>query len=243
MDKAHYIIFHPEKSRQKIKVLAKSLINNQLIENWTGNIFVDCIGVGNEDPFIFNNPWIYSFCHASQLKRNFNRNNNYLQKGSILLFANCQQAEKGILEFDTVFIVDECQKWKNNPLDLPNKYKAILNNRNSELWNRHFKFPFDGVHKTVSFTYEAALWSNENNLFSFLPLDKNGNRVNFPIDKLSLDISCEINRKIKGKYPVLLDDKQMEIVFNCVKELSTTFVIKDIKPIEDISKQGSKCKC
>jgi hypothetical protein len=56
MDKAHYIVFHPDHQRQQAKVQAIAMVNQRVLTNWTGNIFVDKIGVGNEDPFVFNDP-------------------------------------------------------------------------------------------------------------------------------------------------------------------------------------------
>ena len=80
MNKAHYIIFHPEYNRLEAVVQATVLVKNQIIKNWTGNVWVDCFrnGEGNEDPFVFNDPWLYSYCHASQLRR-YSQKQSYLQ--------------------------------------------------------------------------------------------------------------------------------------------------------------------
>lgn len=239
MNNAHYIIFHPE--RQEVKVNATSLINNQHKINWSGKIFVDPLNAGNEDPFVFNHPWLYSFCHASQLRRNKNRKGSFLQKDSILLFADCQQAEKEILQFDTVFIIDECQQWDKNPLNLPEKYKYLKNDFNSLLWKRHFKFPFDGIHKTVSFTYEASLWEPESNLFSFLPLDQEHNRVCIPFKKLPNEISLKLKKRIKGKYPVLFDDEEIKYIHKLIYELSVIKVVQNIVIKDSILSKSKSC--
>jgi hypothetical protein len=93
---AHYIVFHPENKRQQIFVHAVALEKNGINQNWRGNIWVDCIGIGNEDPYIFNDTWLYSYCHASQLRKNRHWP-SYLQTGSKILFVSGQHADKGYL--------------------------------------------------------------------------------------------------------------------------------------------------
>lgn len=91
MNKAHYIIFHPDRARQIANVQATVMVKKKILANWNGDIFVDQIGKGNEDPYVFNNPWLYSYCHASQLRRN-RREDSYLQIGSTIIFASGQEA-------------------------------------------------------------------------------------------------------------------------------------------------------
>ena len=78
MNKANYIIFHPDFERDNIFVSATSIEENKIIENWVGKIYVDKINNGNEDPFVFNNPWLFSYCHASQLRQK--NTNDYFTK-------------------------------------------------------------------------------------------------------------------------------------------------------------------
>lgn len=227
MNKAHYIIFHPEKKRQKINVQATALVNKQILTNWVGDIYVDKIGEGNEDPFVFNDPWLYSFCHATELRRN-DRIDNYLQVGSKIFFASGQQANKGILTIDTVFVIGDIQKWKPKPdLQLPVKYQGHKNSE-SELWIRHFCFPFKGIHDKVSHTYEAELWQKGKMDYSFLPLSKIGERVSIPLDEFSQQLKDKILGKVKGKRPVLLTDTEIQTIATQIDSATETKVLKNI---------------
>lgn len=93
--KANYIIFHPDYARDQVKVTGEAIVGNRLQRKWKGDIWVDAIGNGNEDPFVFNSGWIYSYCHASQLRRRVSE--NYLQKDSWLVFCSGDSANRGIL--------------------------------------------------------------------------------------------------------------------------------------------------
>lgn len=229
MDKAHYIIFHPDNARQQTTVHATAMVQGQVLKNWKGNIYVDRIGVGNEDPFVFNDPWLYSYCHASQLRRNFRQDNNYLQSGSKIFFVSGQQADNGLLTIDTVFLIGNVQPWDNKPsLQLPIKYQKHFQDNKSILWRRHFRFPFHGTHDTVSHTYEADLWSKSKPDYSFLPLDESNERVSFPFDKLPNDLLKKITKKVKGKYPVLLTEDEMNNIRIQIEKRVTTKVLSKI---------------
>lgn len=228
MENAHYIIFHPEKKRQQLQVKATVMFNKEIDKNWQGNIFVDRINGENEDPFVFNDPWLYSYCHASQLKTKSQTDNN-LQLGSKLFFASGQHADKKELLIDTVFVIENIQPWGNSPkLQLPTKYRKYFQNNKSHLWMRHFRFPFNGCHASVSHTFEAQLWGEEKNDFSFLPLNKIGERVSIPFDNLPEQLSTKIAGKIFGKYPVLLLNKEMKIVFEQIEKATVTKVLQNI---------------
>jgi hypothetical protein len=217
----HYIIFHPEKQRQLIKVSATSMIGNSIIQNWSGNVFVDKIGVGNEDPFVFNNPWIYSFCHATQLRRK-----NDIQIGSWLIFA-CYQPGK--LIFDTLFLIGDINTWSHQPvLQLPQKYQYLSSNRGNKLWKRHFKFPFQGQHTNVKYSYEANLWQQGAKEYSFLPYIIDGVRVSIEISEFSETIVTKINNKLFNKRPVDLNDQEINEILAKIDQLSVIKILRDI---------------
>ena len=216
------------------------MVNQGVKPNWTGDIYVDKIAFGNEDPFVFINPWVYSYCHASQLRRNV-RNDSFIQTGSKLIFVSGQQADKGILCVDTVFLVGGIQRWGSNPLQLPLKYQAHFRNNQSDLWRRHFRFPFHGSHNTVSHTYEAELWNKNKHNYSFLPLDENGDRVSVPFVNFNSAIINKIAGKVKGKYPVLLTENEINLVLMQIEKAAVTKVLK-IKPGNTIiSTQKGNC--
>lgn len=239
--KANYIIFHPDSQRESVPVKALAIENNKLVTNWVGNIFVDSIGKGNEDPFVFSDPWLYSYCHATQLKRN--EGIESLQVGSIIIFVSGQDAEKGFLSVDTVFLIADLQKWKRTPnLELPFKYDKHYKDEKSMLWNRHFRFPFDGCHSSVTYTYEAKLWVNDKSDFSFLPLNDEGHKVTLRIDELTIDLNAKISKKVIGKYPVRLTDKEVNEVVDKINNASFTKVLKINSCLKEVNLVHNKCK-
>lgn len=228
MTKAHYIVFHPDSQRDQKDVQAKAMVNQIIVENWTGEIFVDKILNGNEDPFVFNDPWLYSFCHASQLRRNV-RKDSYLQIGSKIIFASGDQAENGYLCIDTVFVIGGIQFWGKSPLlSLPSNYLWLNDCKNSELWKRHFKFPFQGIHEKVTHTYEAELWQENKEEFSFLPIDENNNKISIPFSKFETVLENKIASKVDGKYPVLLNENEIKIICDEIDEVTKIKVLSNI---------------
>lgn len=134
MDKAHYIIFHPDKARQAINAKATVIENGQVNTTWEGKICVDSIDNGNEDPFVFSDPWLYSYCHATQLRRNPRKNGSYLQPMSKIFFVSGDCANNNLLTIDTLFLST-------------NQYTVlsyrILDNTDNDTWTR-----FDKTNKT-----------------------------------------------------------------------------------------------
>lgn len=126
MDKAHYIIFHPESKRQIIDAKASAIENGQVNTAWEGKICVDSINNGNEDPFVFSDPWLYSYCHATQLRRTPREDGIYLQKDSVIFFVSGDCANKERLTIDTVFVIENALTWTKKPkLALPIKFQGI----------------------------------------------------------------------------------------------------------------------
>lgn len=132
MNAAHYILFHPDKQRDQVEVNATIKQGGLVFKNWVGKVFVDKIFVGNEDPFVFTDPWLYSYCHASQLRRQI-RDDCYLQNESTILFCSGDDAEKGLLTCDTLFIIGSAEPWSKNPLMLPTKFEIHFKNLKSQL--------------------------------------------------------------------------------------------------------------
>ncbi|WP_345080152.1 hypothetical protein [Nemorincola caseinilytica] len=207
---------------------ATTLVAGHLNTAWIGDVYVDAIGNGNEDPYVFHDPWLYSYCHASQLRRNI-RPDSFLQKGSVMIFVSGQEANNDRLTIDTFFVVGDIQKWngQDSP-ELPAKFSDHHNNSGSALWQRHFKFPFEGSHIRVSHTYEAEQWVYGKELFSFLPLSANGGRTTIQFDNIDVALRNKIKSKVKGKYPVLLEDADLKILTALIETNTVTKVLKDI---------------
>lgn len=248
MDKAHYIIFHPESKRQIIDAKASAIENGQVNTAWKGKICVDCINKGNEDPFVFSDPWLYSYCHATQLRRTPREDGSYLQKDTVIFFVSGDCANKERLTIDTVFVIENALTWTKKPeLTLPITFRGI--NEDSPLWKRHLKFPFCGQHASVTHTYEARHYTEQDteveDPFSFLPIDKNGNRVTIPFSELTTELVAKINKKIRGKYPVLLSCNEMQQIYHLIENKAVTKVIGNIScELIPIDKEDPKCeKC
>jgi hypothetical protein len=233
--KANYIIFHPDYARDQVKVTGEAVVGNRLQKKWVGDIWVDAIGNGNEDPYVFNNGWIYSYCHASQLRRNIST--NYLQKDSWLIFCSGDSANDGVLCVDTVFQIELVHEWIQTPhLAPPLGFKGVRKNK-PDLWNRHLKFPFQGQHSSVSHSYEAALGTNK----SFLPL-KGNCRVSLDFELIPLAIRNKIIRNVRGKYPVNLTESEASALVTLIRKRCDTQVLRIINlPINNISGQGTTC--
>lgn len=243
MDKiANYIIFHPK--RQSVKASATVLHRNGTInKDWEGTIFVDSVFSGNEDPFVFNNPWLYSYCHSSQLRRN-SKNTPYLQPGSKLIFVDGEEADKGNFVVDTVFIVKDSLLWGKSlgPIQyLPTKYADIMNNESSELWDRHFKFPFipPYAHKNVTHSYEADLWDDKKEIYSFLPLNSEGAVLSLSLLSLPISVQNLVEKKRRGKFPILIESDIINEIITMINTAVDIKVVKDIK-LQDFEFTKSK---
>lgn len=239
---ANYIIFHPK--RQSIKASATVLHRNgNICKDWEGTVFVDTVCSGNEDPFVFSNPWLYSYCHSSQLRRS-SKNTPHLQTGSKLVFIDGEEADKGNFVVDTVFVVKDSLLWGKSlgPVQyLPTKYAHIMNDDSSELWNRHFKFPFfpSYAHKNVTHTYEADLWDDKKEIYSFLPLNSDGTVLSIPLLSLPISVQDLVEKKRRGKYPILIESCIINEIVTMINTAADIKVVKDIK-LQDFEFTKSK---
>ncbi|MGE0397191.1 MAG: hypothetical protein AB7T06_10765 [Kofleriaceae bacterium] len=136
MQPAHYIVFHPEQKRQAVAVHAHEVVDGGL-KAWSGDIWVDA-PPDNEDPFVFREPWLYSYCHATELRRAPNKRADYIQVGSVIVFASGSMADAGMLLVDTVFVVGRVERWPE-PARLPERY-AHERDQETEVWKRHLVF-------------------------------------------------------------------------------------------------------
>lgn len=221
---ADYIIFHPDRNRRSVEVRAQADVNGIIFKRWKGRIFVDNPYTGhNEDPFVFWKPWVYSYCRTKFLRKARNKE-GIIQQGSKLFFVSGNEAERGRLTIDTFFIVESIHKWNevSNTI-IPSAFTFHLNNIMSKLWNRHLKFPFNKEHETVTHTYCAHLWSKNSNMYSYLPINNEGQRVSIPFIKLPVDTIENIKKKLKGKFPVPLTHAESNLI---CKELSNSASIK-----------------
>jgi hypothetical protein len=240
MSIAHYIVFHPDYARQTIDVNATILSDGEIVMGWQGRIHVDQVGEGNEDPFVFHNPWLYSYCHATQLKRK-KSTGPYVQPGSVIIFVSGQSADNAVLSVDTVFVVGAARPWPDEPLQLPKVYRGCFEDSDSPLWERHFKFPFLGIHKTVTHTYEAAMWEEGKSLFSFLPLNATGGKASLPFAQLENQLAMKVKGKLFGKRPVPLTQGEMQTVLKQLETVTAIKVLRDVTTAVTVETKVVKC--
>lgn len=232
MSVSHYIIFHPDKAREKAEVQATALINGVEEKNWNGQIWVDGLE-GNQDPYVFNSGWLYSYCHATQLRRKPGHAEGWVQSGSWLFFCSGDKADQGNLVVDTVFLVAESHPWVRSKqpdlLNLPIKFQDHYEDSSSRLWNEHFCFPFQDQHCSVTYTYEATLWSPGRTIYSFLPYSKPEVLVNIPFSQLSPPVSQKLTKYRNGKYPIPLTDHEAINLVTRIKNMAEIQVVGGIK--------------
>ncbi|MBN3946619.1 MAG: hypothetical protein HWQ38_09030 [Nostoc sp. NMS7] len=230
MEPLHYLIFHPDYARQKTEVYGQALINTQ-VTDWKGQVWVDSPG-GNEDPFVFSQKWLYSYCHATQLRRK-PKNSPYITGGSYLFFCNGDAAAQGVIQLDTVFVIDHTANWPNNQQGLPEEFQQDYNNTKSDLWERHFKYAFLDHHRGT-YTYVSRQWCDSRDEYSFLPISQNGERVTFDINVLTPNLKFLVQSRIKGKYPVSLSVEYK------VELLEITLSLTNVQVIGNLTRQYEK---
>ena len=239
---AHYLIFHPE--RDKAFVSPTALVQDKLHLQWHGNIWIDkprdCAysGVCNEDPFVLTAEvdeslgWLYSYCHATQLKRVERKKCAFVQPGSILFFCDGDRSKDGTLEnlyFDTVFKVGCREKWQSIGEQLPERFSNVQIS-NPELWKRHFQSGLNELgeegHKG-HFTYIASMYDEESK-YSYLPLNELGNRVSISLSNLEDPLRSSIEWKFRG-YPVELTQVEAKIINDLIDRATRTKIIGAIR--------------
>jgi len=221
MEPLHYVIFHPDSAREQLRVEGRALVGSKPL-SWAGEVWIDdeC---GNEDPFVLTERWLYSYCHATQLRRAPSPR-GYVTSGSVLFFCSGDATNKGVLQVDTLFVVAHAAQWASPKSGLPAEFRGHFKNLHSDLWNRHFRFPFDGEH-AGEFTYVAKAWTEGAEEYSCLPLDKKGKRVAIDFKQLSLDMRKAILAKVQGKYPVQLNKTQKDELFGRVLEQAQVQIV------------------
>lgn len=235
----HYVIWHPD--RQRHGFVPKSarafhwngsgLTGPHVYHGpiWVDNHpsmvgqkpgFVKCC---NEDPWVLSTTWLYSFCHATQLRRDASKGRSYVKRGSILFFASGDQwYGKDKLVIDTVFVVRDRHEWLP-PGNLPATLSSSFIPGTKE-YNRHLVYGVLGnttPQHIGTYTYEAELQppkleiepeAEQNTRYSFLPLmareDKPGDyeRLAIPSSAIQPGLQTLLSRKAYGKPPVPIGD-------------------------------------
>src|SRR2546422_589402 len=154
-----YIVFHPD--REVAEVTARVLKTGSAqpearrLRIWMDNV------EGNHDPCVLTDPWFYSYCHATQMRR------SEMDAGSILFFYDHSSRV-----FDTVLVVRRRHMWtRRRPRSPPIPIAVNLAPSTARLaCDLHFKWPSKGYHENTAQSFEAAAWPEKR--FSFLPMHR-----------------------------------------------------------------------
>ena len=203
-----YLIFHPQRTQYQASGTAR--IDDRL-EAWTGPVWTDRIsprGSSNEDPFIWTASWLYSYCHATQLRRVF-RKGPFVREGSRLFFCSASDAKDGMLKVDTVFEVARCVRWQPAGT-VPAEFLQL--GEESIEWMRHFRHgtsqPDTERAHTGSFTYVAQMGGA-----SFLPMNTKGHAFSVcaaTVVPEKVEKIIAANPSGRNSYPVMLTTSEAE---------------------------------
>ena len=200
-----YLVMHPRREVFKVSALVMAR-RDPRPRLHTLYVFADEIA-GNHDPCVLTDPWFYSYCHASQLRR------TEIDTGSVLFFYDYSRDA-----FDTVFRVQRKHDWvRRAPSRPPLPIRITLSPRTEKLaWNLHFKWPAAGAHENANTTFEALMYPAKGH--SLLPIRDDG-----PVGLEALGmpwIRRKIAERYRGKRPVPLTDRQAESLYRRIVEVS-----------------------
>jgi len=184
-----YVIFHPERAAFRVEGIAS--VRRAAEQPWTGIIYADPSDLDfgrNEDPYVWSIPWLYSYCHATQLRRNLSKRTAFVKAGSRLFFCDNHAARRGLLAVDTVFVVGERHPWHSVGSVPPTSIRGA-SQEGSEEYLRHFRHGINrkGEGHRGKYTYTAK--HNEPQR-SFLPLGADGKALSAPA-RILKDVSAE----------------------------------------------------
>jgi hypothetical protein len=142
----NYLIYHP--ARQK------SIIGNL-------TVYHDTFG-GNEDPYIWNDKFLHTFCHITQLRNKEDQINFWVSGDKFPKFSH--------LYCDCVFVIEEKKFWdEKNRID---RFDPIV--ENDQTFEHHYKWANEGQHPLIK-RRRYTLKADENR--SFQPQDKDNNLI------------------------------------------------------------------
>jgi hypothetical protein len=221
----HYLIFHPERYRQRFDVRGTALRKSGTVEPWSGTVWADSER-GNQDPYIWHEPWLYSFCHADTLQHTVPKHR--VDVGSKLFFCDTHEARKGNLRVDTVFVVSTREPWTEIGAAVPERFAALQTARDAPVWTDHFRHGLNarGSRKHVgALTYTA---SHDELGGSFLPLVEAQPPVVRAREVLA-DPATEALIKTKASYrptkPCILSPPLAETLYRWLGDHSDTMVL------------------
>lgn len=213
--KQTWLIYHP---KRQITVLGKMTVHH------------DNFG-GNEDPYIWHDNFLHTYCHITQLTNNPGQINFWIS-GDI--YPNFSK-----LYCDCVFVIKEKCYWKDrNSIDCSD---SIVDNK--QTYEHHYKWAENGHHvykKRRRYTLKA------DSKKSFQPQDNNGNLIDILpfLNCHGIDTKTLINSMTskKGSRPFQLDNGIGKRLYDYLYKTATTKLygknLKDKHPNKLIDKNG-----
>ena len=124
-------------------------------------------------------------------------------KGSVLIFADKDEAKTGSLVVDTVFLVEGVHEWKR--AQPPKTLCAALGLSYDSAERRHFRFGGGPAaqHRGV-YTYSARAVDVFGGRGSFIPIDSFGQRVRIELSAMSPGLKDQINSRLRYRLPPIL---------------------------------------
>lgn len=180
-----YLIFHPPR---KGYAAQGEVGTPGPLSQWAGTVWTDPwrrAEQSNEDPFVWDaEVWLYSYCHASQLRRKPNATLQTAGPGSRLFFCETRAGKNGWLRVDTVFVVAEQAEWQKRGVVVPGSLAAHQAAGTSAIWKRHLRHGLrpwgaSGPGHTGVYTYVAVTGGP-----SYLPLDGEGQPTSVAISAI-----------------------------------------------------------
>lgn len=178
----------------------------------------------NEDPFVWTRkPWLFSYCHATQLRRGTRSDETHLQQGSRLFFCEGgEEARKGRLRIDTVFTVAKVHVWPEQGRVAPPGLAAEQDAR----WQRHLGHGIGDQPVHIGrCTYEAT---NPSGGDSFMPLAADGRPVLLAVRSVLPGLSKKVperNPPGRSSYPLMLQQPEADDLLRHCNEAAVKRVV------------------
>ncbi len=193
-----YLIFHPKRTGYVAAGVA--VVVGAPVPAWKGTVWTDPWhrnAGSNEDPYVWNSEWLYSYCHASQLRRAQNKTQSRVREGSRIFFCETPAAKLGVLKVDTVFVVSDVAPWVARGLTVPARFSAHQVVGQGPIWDRHLRHGVAGAgsgsHKGL-YTYVAHLGGA-----SYLPLGADGKPTCLPIESVLPGRAVALQKALPAK--------------------------------------------
>jgi hypothetical protein len=160
-----------------------------------------------------------------------------MMKGSVLIFADKDEAKTGALVVDTVFLVDGVYEWKR--AEPPKALSAALGLCYASAERRHLRFGagLTAQHRGV-YTYAARAVDVFGGRGSFIPIDRSGYRVKIELSALSSGLQGHVRPRLRYRLPpILLGEPHLAELFDHLWSRTACAVsrLREVYPTDDMT--------